>query len=143
MKITIRPVKKEDLKKILEWRNEPEVRKSMFNTGTITEEEHEKYWERFLNDEKKFAYIIEKEGRSVGVIKLEIRTEKAEVNILVAPEFQGKGIGKTALKLIEEKAKEFKVPVLMSRIKPENEASIKIFEKNNFKIKHHYLEKKL
>lgn len=143
MKLKLRPVKKEDLEKILEWRNDQEVRKNMLSTKEITWEEHKRYWDNFLKDENKFGYIIEKDGQDAGVIKLEIRNQTAEVNILVAPEFQGRGIGKTALKLIEEKAKEFNILILESKIKQENTASIRIFEENSFKLEYLYFEKSL
>lgn len=143
MNLQLKPVKKEDFKKIFEWRNDPEVRKNMFNTKVITWGEHKHYWDNFLRDEEKFAYIIEKEGLDVGIIRLERKNERAEVNIIVAPEFQGRGIGKNVLKKVEENAKELKISSLAARIKPENEVSIKIFEKNRFKLKYHYLEKNI
>lgn len=143
MNLQLRPVEKEDFKKILEWRNDSEVRGNMLKTGRIAWEEHQQYWDNFLKDGKKFAYILEKEGKDVGIIRLERESEKAEVNIIVAPEFQRRGVGKEALKKIEEKARELKISVLMARIKPENMASIKIFEKNRFELKYHCLEKNI
>lgn len=55
--------------------------------------------------------------------------------IATLPEKQGKGLADALLKEVIKRAKENKIEEIIAIIKPGNEKSISLFEKNNFKEK--------
>ena len=62
---------------------------------------------------------------------------------MVDKKFQNKGVGTIMLKLVEEKAKNLGLKKLEARVLSKNKISLKLFEKNNFKMKMNLLEKEL
>ena len=136
MKIELRAVDSTDIKKIFEWRNDPGVRANSFQTSEIKWEEHANYWERKLADKTNYSYIIVSEGTSAGLVRLDKKESgEYEVNILIAPEQQGKGIGIAAIAETKKIAAGLEIKKLVARVKPGNIPSQKIFEKNGFEKK--------
>lgn len=134
--IELREVTERDIEKIYEWRNIPEVRKWMFNEREISWEEHERFWKEYLREGKGYAFIIiYNEKKECGVVRLDLISENAaEVDIVLAPEFQGRGIGKRTIQKLIEKSRYLKLEKIVAKIKPNNISSIKIFESNGFKL---------
>jgi phosphinothricin acetyltransferase len=64
----------------------------------------------------------------------------AEITIYLKPEFFGKGIGSKTIKMLEKKACESGIKVLIGIITGENQPSIKLFEKCGFEKCGHYKE---
>jgi UDP-4-amino-4,6-dideoxy-N-acetyl-beta-L-altrosamine N-acetyltransferase len=140
-KIELRKVTAEDILKIYEWRNHPQVRRWMLNDKEISWEEHEKFWEHMLNKEEP-AFIIIFNNVDCGVIRLtKINEETAEIDIFISPEFQGRGIGSEVIKKIVNMCRDLGIKKLIARVKPNNVASIKMFERNDFKLTYLYYEK--
>lgn len=129
--IKLRKVTKNDIKKIYEWRNHPEVRKWMFNSKEISWKEHVRFWEEYLKDNNKYAFIIVNRNDECGIVRIEkIRDDIYEVGIIVAPSFQGRGIGTKALKKVLNM---FKNKKFIAKVKPENIASVCLFTKLGFR----------
>ena len=70
MILNIRPVEKKDYKKILEWRNDPDVRFNSLTQHIISIDEHKDYWNEFLKNTTNFAYIVIHNNSDIGVLKL-------------------------------------------------------------------------
>lgn len=134
MNLKLRPIKSEDLKKVFEWRNDPEVRKNSLTQHIISMNEHNQYWNRFLSNEKNLAYIIVKDNSTdIGVLKLKYQdTGTSEVDIILSKDYRGKGTGKQVLDAAKEKAFKKGIKKLTAKIKHDNIASIKTFEKCGF-----------
>jgi len=134
--VYLRPVSYSDIKKIYVWRNHPDVRKWMINTKEITWNEHFKFWDSYIKNNKGNAFIIVVNGKECGVIRLDyIDKSIAEIDIVIDPKFHNRGIGNTAIKQILSKSESLGIKKLIVKIKPDNIPSIKIFEKNDFKLK--------
>lgn len=141
MNLYLRPVEREDLNKILDWRNEPGVRESSTTQHIISMAEHEKYWNMFLSNEKNLAYIVVKGRVDIGVLKLKYQDEySSEVDIFLSQDYQGRGLGKLVLAMSKEEALKNGIKKLTAKIKPDNIASIKAFEKCGFRKKTVYYE---
>ncbi len=138
-KVSLRNVKKADIELIFKWRNSPKVRQMMFNSEPLDHGKHVEFWDKKLKT-KELCYIIEDEGEAVGIVRLDKRDDAFEVDIIVDPKQNGKGFGTAALKAITRLATEKGIRKLLARIKEENVASKKAFEKANFKLKHTYYE---
>ncbi len=136
--VVLRKLIKEDLGLVYKWRNDPLIRHQMFNSGEISLEEHQKYWDQRLR--KGNCYVIVLDGRDIGVVKLNKTDDGFEVDIFIDPSEQGKGIGTTALLKLKELAKKQGILKLVAKIKSDNAGSQRIFEKNGFKLKYSYYE---
>lgn len=132
MDISLRPVTKNDIGQIYEWRNHPSIRNWCFVTKEIDFGEHTKYWHSRLKEKGRFSFMVTCDGKNVGLIRLDKGRGSYEVDILISPESQGRGLGSSALQKTKEIAKNFGIRKLSAKIKPDNVASKKVFEKNGF-----------
>ena len=137
-KVILRKLTNEDLNLVYKWRNDPKIRANMFNTRRISKSEHLRYWKKRLR--KGNCYIITTLGKAIGFAKLDKTLEGYEVGIYIDPQEQGNGYGTLALNAVKKIAVSKRIKVLFARIKINNRASQKIFEKNGFKAKYAYLE---
>ena len=86
-------VNKTDLPKMLNWRNEENVRKVMFSNHLITPEEHSKWWERVSSDETQKWYIFSENEIDLGVVYFtEINKSSAHLGYYFKNLSQYKGI---------------------------------------------------
>lgn len=74
MKIYLRPVKKEDGKLIVKWRNSALVRNHCFDKTPITEESNEAFYEANIVTGKYKQYIVERIEEFTGVASYSIAT---------------------------------------------------------------------
>ena len=94
----------------------------------------EKYWQYVTSTNSVFYYKVYKRNSFVGAIHLEINDKILYMSILVFPEYQNQKIGTSIIKDIQDK----KLPIDFERIEVSidetNVASIRLFEKMNFKL---------
>lgn len=109
-------------------RNDERVKQGFIQQKHISEDSHLKYMEKYgifyhicLYNEQPAGYC--------GVIDDDIR-------VAVHPDFQGKGIGSF---MINELMKIY--PSAFAKVKIENQASMRLFEKCGFKKKYYILER--
>jgi len=98
----LRPVNKEDLERILAWRNHPEVRRFMYSQHMITMQEHLRWYESLQNNSFKRAFVFELAGVPSGFVSFSLATggHVADWGFYVAPgSSKGTGgkLGRTAL----------------------------------------------
>lgn len=116
-------------------RNDPTVKKGFIQQRHISFDEHDEYMKKHEGN----YYIALSEDFDLeedwypplgycGVIDGDIR-------VAVSPEYQGKGV---ATFMIKEMQKRF--PDAFAKVKIENEASLRLFEKCGFKKKYYILE---
>jgi RimJ/RimL family protein N-acetyltransferase len=142
--ISLRPVEKRDYRDIFRWRNEKKVREGSFSTKKIFWAEHVKFWNELLRDKNRYAFIVEVENKGCGVVRLNKRgDDEAEVDILISTPYQSMGVGSAAIRAVKGKARGSGINKLVARVKPGNEPSVRMFEKNDFKLKYHHYECKI
>lgn len=136
-KVELRSAKKQDCKVIWEWRNDKTTRKYSFNTEFIPLGEHKTWFENVLKDENRKILMVEEEGNTVGAVRLDINSKNqiAEININIAPQKRGKGLGLLGIKNTCRHAFEsLNVKEIIAKIKKENIASIKMFSRAGFDV---------
>ena len=69
---SLRPLAKEDLDRVLVWRNNPDIRRYMFSQHEITEFEHYSWYNRVSEDSSKVPLIFEVEETPEGFIQFEV-----------------------------------------------------------------------
>jgi RimJ/RimL family protein N-acetyltransferase len=134
--MNLRRAGKEDCDLIFSWRNHPDVRRHFFEPKEIPYAEHKQWFEDSLKKPGRTLLLAWQEDRPVGVIRFDFpegRSEKAEIDIYVAPGCHGLGIGKQILAQGEEWVRQNTgVSTLVAKIKQENLASIAMFESCGF-----------
>lgn len=64
---------------ILEWRNNPEIRRWMVNTNEISKDDHLRWWSNTKSDPDKYLYICQDHGEAQGIVTFE-RVTKNQLN---------------------------------------------------------------
>ncbi|MBU0457829.1 GNAT family N-acetyltransferase [Patescibacteria group bacterium] len=137
--ISIRKVKSSDSRFLWEWANDPLVRAASFSTDSIPWEDHEKWFDKKMNDPDCKIYIAEVDGNPIGQVRFDCDDIDIVVNVNLAPEQRGKGLGAEMMKLgikmyfEETKGSSPLVREINAFVKIDNEPSRKMFEKIGFK----------
>ena len=140
-KIELRKVAEKDWDFILNLRNEFYIDSFYEQKKPIEKMDHYKYMNKQITNPNfhQWVAIESKNGFYVGYIRI----LDYDINIMVDKKFQNKGVGTIMLKLVEEKAKNLGLKKLEARVLSKNKISLKLFEKNNFKMKMNLIEKEL
>ena len=81
----------------------------------------------------------------IGQIRLNVDYDEAEIGYSIAKEYRGKGYGHKILQLIEELiSKEYpKIQKLVAKVKPDNDASNKLFQNEGYDMRCYCYDKKI
>ena len=140
MKITQRTATLMDGGVLLNWRNDPSVRKFSMHSEIIRIDEHLKWLSERLERvrlEPFFLFTID--DKAIGMTRLDIITgsnDKFEISILVDPAQQGKGMGTRILNMACESF--FRVhqnKTIVARVHKRNLVSQKLFMHSGFKLR--------
>lgn len=126
--ICLRPATTSDCELLLEWKNEPVVRQSAFNTAEVSKENHERWFSSALNNPDIKIYILESEGKPIGQARINREEDVGIIDYSIDVLCRGKGYGKKIINLLEEEArKTVFVAALKAEVKKENAASRHVF----------------
>lgn len=130
-----RPAELRDEAILLDWANDPGVRKNAFSPNLIhASTHHEWLCNKFRNPQKCQIYIVETEkDLPVGQVRFEREQEKWEVHYSLASFARGRGIGVAFLEAaIQEFERSYGEVSLFGRVKKNNIASQKVLEEIGF-----------
>jgi UDP-2,4-diacetamido-2,4,6-trideoxy-beta-L-altropyranose hydrolase len=134
--VTTRLAASHDFDLTYKWASDPLVRRYSFSKGTITREEHEKWFLRKINDPDALYLIVSCGENIVGSIRFDFVDEDAVISYQLDSDFHGRGLGLAVLRagLIElwHHAGFRKLKRIIGYVQKENIASIRIFEKFGF-----------
>jgi RimJ/RimL family protein N-acetyltransferase len=147
MTMTLRSARKEDGDLLFAWRNHPDVRKHFFEPKEIPYAEHKAWFEASLQRADRVILIGYRADHPVGVIRFDFPDrgrEKAEIDIYVAPERHGQGLGAELLNEgIRWLSEHTTAVTLIAKVKEENTASVRMFRKSGFESKYVLFEKEI
>lgn len=130
--VTLRPAGPTDSRQVLAWSNDPDARAASFSVEPIGAEAHARWYARALEGERSL-FVIESDGEPAGLVRLDpIDAVTAEVGIVVAPAYRGRGIATLALGSLIAKATAAGLESLIARIRVENARSRKLFAASGF-----------
>jgi len=135
-KLRLRPARQDDCKLLWEWANEREVRASAFSSDPIPWEEHVRWFMRKLHDPRCFLFIaVDNEDTPLGQVRFDIvRDGEAEIDVSIDRDKRGLGYGALLLsKAVKEVIRVTHIRAVHAFIKPNNEASMRAFERAGFK----------
>ena len=126
----IRLALKNDIHRVYNWRNLPEIIKLGTENKHVSWLEHYRWYGAAIKGENTLLYIIEPK---CGVVRLDKKDDSAEISIYLLPEFQNQGRGTAAIKSATKKAfKNWHIKEVVAYILEGNDASIKSFEKAGY-----------
>lgn len=123
---------------LLAWRNDPETRRSAFDSSRIRGVDHHAWYTQKLSAADCAIFIVEECGEPVGQVRVDLVVpEEAEIDIAIAPDKRSRGIGMQALRLAALEAKKgLSVSRLRARVKSDNLASQRAFRAAGFSEVH-------
>ncbi len=133
--LRLRPVQEADCRLLWEWINDPTVRQASFHSGTVDWEEHVRWFAARREDARcRMFLVLDGAAQPVGQVRVELAANGgAEIDLSIAAPFRGQGYAAQVLRLTgDQLASHAGVRQMRARIKPENAASIRVFERAGF-----------
>ena len=88
-----RPATREDAAMLLAWRNDPDVRAGSRSGAIVSAAEHESWLSRTLGESASTLLVVDDQEDAVGTVRFDDHQRGAEINVAVAPDRRGVGIG--------------------------------------------------
>jgi len=137
MKILYRIANLDDSDLVLNWRNDPMVRKNSRDRSMVSAETHNSWFvDRIRKCVTEPIYIFSQDNQEVGFTRLDLidsETGKFEVSIAVRSEMRGKGYGSIILSMTVDAARQMtNAREITGNVRKDNYASIKLFERSGF-----------
>lgn len=132
--LALRPLRKEDCELLFSWANDPAVRGASFYSDRILWEDHQRWFALKLDDPQSVIYIGETcSGDPIGQVRFQLDRDRAALSVVVAPKFRRTGWGRELIAFsIRLLARTRFVHRVDAFVKPENAASIRLFESAGF-----------
>lgn len=135
MRIVLVEATAADEKKVFDWRNAHEIRRFSRNSAEISWEDHRRWFAGVLADPHRYLFVAVSDDRDIGVLRLDVEGEVAEVSIYVVPGLQGRGFGAAILEAAVDWAEtNLTVSCLTAEVSRTNEASARLFTKAGFAL---------
>ncbi len=133
--LSLRLARESDCELLFEWADDPVARLASFHSAPISWEDHVRWFVERLRDTQSVIYIGENAvGESVGLVRFQLKEENAVLSINVAPKFRGEGWGRELIALSTcSLARAHGVRRIEAFVKPDNQASVRLFEASGFR----------
>jgi RimJ/RimL family protein N-acetyltransferase len=134
-RITLRRAESADCTRLWEWANDPEVRAVSFNREPIPWETHQQWFERNMHDSRTQIWMAEdQDAQTFGQVRFDIRDRKvAEISVSIEAAYRQAGLGADLIRqAVDALFAQTDVMTVQARIKTDNRASIRAFEKAGF-----------
>jgi len=133
MKIIIKKASVKDASFFYKLRNEKTARKNSFNSKNIKYYDHLKWYKKKLKKKNTiFLVAVINNSQKIGTVRYETKKIFTSISINISKKFRNLGFGSKILEKSEKFLK--KKLIIISKIKNNNKASLKIFKKNNYKV---------
>ena len=134
-RVTLRPAAAADCHRIWLWRNDEATRLASLDSAPISLETHQLWFQESLRRPDRKIYIILSDGQEAGVARLDVAGVRGTVNIHLAPECRGRGMGPSALRALEGIAfGPLGLTRMEAEVKAGNAASLSAFQKAGFTL---------
>ena len=129
-KLQLRPASIEDARRFFDWVNSPDSLAHKLKTGKAVEwETHHKWFETRLQNRDELLAVVELDGRPVGQVRLEKRTDGHHIDIYIIPQARKAGNAARALRRALEMIKSRPI---VATVLIDNEASHRLFRRIGF-----------
>ena len=145
--VALRPMTVDDTKKVIGWRNSPEVMKRFLDRNPVTEEIHLNWIKNFVQKGKVVQFIIcvgDEYATEIGstyLRNIDDINKSAEFGIFISGDHIGKGYGFQVLNLVLQYATEImKMHKISLRVLEDNLPAISTYKKCGFVQEDYYEE---
>jgi RimJ/RimL family protein N-acetyltransferase len=135
-KVFLRPIELDDAAHIVRWRNDPEIKKWMFNQDQVTLESHLNWFGSQRQNRIDFVICDIENEKPIGTLNfINIKDKKAEAGKMLGDkEYWGKGYAKEAFTLwIDFGFLDLDFDLITVKTMADNTGNIKLNEKLGFK----------
>ncbi|CAM5792497.1 spermidine N1-acetyltransferase [Castellaniella caeni] len=136
LNIKLRPLEREDLRFVHQLDNNASVMRYWFEEPYATFTELQSLYDQHVHDQSERRFIVQCEGENAGLVELvEIDHvhRRTEFQIIIAPEFQGKGLAARATRMaLEYGFKVLNLYKIYLIVDKENHKAIHIYNKLGF-----------
>jgi UDP-4-amino-4,6-dideoxy-N-acetyl-beta-L-altrosamine N-acetyltransferase len=140
--IELRCLEHDDLSRIVEWRNQKEIRKFFFDKSLISMSSQKKWFERYLEDPSKEIFIaVSKQTTKpigmIGLYQIDPNNHKAEIGSTMVgdPSMWGKGTAAEMIGLVLEYAfEDLNLNRIYAYAVDYNKGSVRVKEKCGFQL---------
>jgi UDP-2,4-diacetamido-2,4,6-trideoxy-beta-L-altropyranose hydrolase len=132
--LALRGATADDAKEAYAWRNAPETRRYSRDPSALTPQSHAAWWSRCLDDPTRRLLVAACGEVRVGVLRLDICADVAEVSLYLDPALHGLGLGAALLQAGQAWARRHEPTLarLEAEVLPSNRASAAAFERAGF-----------
>ncbi len=139
-RVTLRPMVKEDRDKLLDFFKRVDEKDLMFLRNDVRDPAVIDHWVNNIDYSRVFPLLAEVNGRIVGDATLHLRKKGwkkhlGNVRVVVAHDFQGRGLGTLLINEIVDLANEFGLEKLVAEIHLQAVAALNAFKKAGFSVK--------
>lgn len=133
--IVLRRATADDSQMLLRWRNDVQTIAMSLSREPVDPVDHDRWLASSLTRPARVLLIAEQEAIPVGTLRFDCQGDEAEVSLTIDPAARGKGIGAVLLSegLAWARAN-LHADALTARVKVENHASQRVFEKCGFTL---------
>ncbi|MEQ9370524.1 MAG: UDP-2,4-diacetamido-2,4,6-trideoxy-beta-L-altropyranose hydrolase [Coleofasciculus chthonoplastes F3-SA18-01] len=133
--LRLRPLRQEDCKLLWEWANDPEVRTSAFLSDSIPWQKHIEWFTHKFPDRNCHIFIaLDHQDTPIGQVRFDAKNdEQVEIDVSIEQGKRRSGYGSLLIDMaVKTLFCHTSIKVIHAFIKPDNEASIRAFEKAQF-----------
>lgn len=138
--VTARPATEADAERLLAWRNDPGTRTASRTTDAVTPADHRRWLAGVLADPDRLLLVVERGGIPVGTVRFDrvhaggVPPELWEVSITLAPDARGRRLAVPVLAAGERVWRSTAGrAALLAHVRPENAASLRLFEASGYR----------
>lgn len=134
--LKLRPVRESDCRLLFGLAIDPDARAASFHSDEILWEDHARWFEERVQDPHSVIYIGEDAaGEAVGLVRFQIKGDRAVLSVNVVPEYRGKGWGRELIAFSTRRlVRTRSVGRIEAFVKPENQASVRLFQTSGFRL---------
>jgi len=128
----MRPADISDSEKLYSWVNDNLVRINSLNNNFVSIQEHQKWFQNYLDSPNSQIYILEFDDLSLGQVRFDLRDEMWHIDYSIDSRFRGLGLGQ---RIIDKGLKEMAAHDLkkyVAYVREKNKTSQHIFESMGF-----------
>ncbi len=97
MNLHLRPIAEADSELIFKWRNTPFIVERSTSRRHVSRDEHNDWFSRKLTHKDSLTFIIERDGKPMGQVRLDCQEGCCIISIYLLEEYTGKGFGIEAI----------------------------------------------
>ncbi|NIK12253.1 GNAT family N-acetyltransferase [Alkalibacillus almallahensis] len=133
----IREANESDCDQLYIWANEESVRDNAFDSNKIIYSDHQEWFKNILKSPHHKIFMVNRYDQPIGQLRLDIEQDVGLIDYSIDHAYRGRGYGSELIKYLSGIVHQYDLPIskLIGKVKYQNKASIKAFEKANFKPK--------